>query len=112
MSDSEWSRALATMPDTLARTGYVVSNIHAQVVDLTCEPDNMLSTQFAQEQGHMPIVESLYRVVVNGHSDRGLKELTQIVATALPSGTYWYGSSYEGPTEPGITAACAWQHRD
>lgn len=106
----EWNRALTSMPDGLKKAGYNVSEIHAQPVDLTCEPDNMLVTHFAQTEGYPPIVEVLHRVVVNGESNADLKDLTQFVVKTLPKGTYWYGTSLEGATQPGVTASCAWQH--
>lgn len=107
----EWERALEHMPAALKEAGFEVSEIHAQIVDLTCEPDNMLVTQFSQIEGHPPIVEVLHRVVINGSSDLALKDLTKVVVAALPEGIYWYGTSNEGATEPGVNAACAWQHR-
>lgn len=106
----EWKRALAVMPERLRNLGYEVSEIHAEPVDLTCEPDNMLVTHFAQTEGYPPIAEILHRVVVNGRSDAELKALTQLVVKSLPRATYWYGTSLEGATDPGVDAACAWQH--
>lgn len=106
----ELTQAIATMPEGLKRSGYRVSEIHAQVVDLTCEPDNMLVTQFSQMEGHPPITEVLHRMVLNGESDAALKDLTTMVVENLPEGAYWYGTSLEGTTEPGVNAACAWQH--
>lgn len=106
----EWKRAVNAMPKRLTGLGYEVSEIHAELVDLTCEPDNMLVTHFAQTEGYPPIAEALHRVVVNGRSEADLKELTQLVVKSMPRGTYWYGTSLEGATEPGVNAACAWQH--
>ncbi|MBD8028841.1 hypothetical protein [Corynebacterium gallinarum] len=106
----ELTQAIATMPEGLKKAGYRVTEIHAQAVDLTCEPDNMLVTQFAQTKGYPPINEVLHRVVLNGESDAALKDLTQQVVKNLPKGVYWYGTSLEGSTEPGVNAACAWQH--
>ncbi|MFP7364555.1 hypothetical protein SFC07_02055 [Corynebacterium callunae] len=111
ITPAEWERAVESLPAALQAAGYEATDIHAQIVDLTCEPDNMLVTQFSQMEGHPPIVEVLYRVVINGSSELGLKELTKVVVAALPKGLYWYGSSYAGATEPGVNAACAWQHR-
>ncbi|QGU07717.1 tRNA (guanine-N(1)-)-methyltransferase [Corynebacterium occultum] len=105
----EWERVVARMPKKLRRAGFEATEIHAQVVDLTCEPDNMLVTQFEQNEGHVPVVEVLHRVVVNGNSHLDLKELTQVVVRSLPQGAYWYGTSMEGSAEPGVSASCAWQ---
>lgn len=107
---TELTEAIETMPEGLKRSGYRVSEIHAQVVDLTCEPDNMLVTQFSRQEGHQPVVEALHRIVINGSSELDLRAATQAVVGKLPANTYWYGTSMEGPTEPGISASCAWQH--
>ena len=34
-----------------------------------------------------------------------------IAAGIQNAGPYWYGTSLEGATEPGVNASCAWQHR-
>lgn len=107
---SDWEHLAPTMPATLAELGYHVDTIHADLVDLTCEPDNMLVNQYAQIEGHQPVVESLHRVVVNGTSDLSLKDATKAVVAALPANSYWYGTSNEGTTDPGVSASCAWQH--
>jgi len=99
ITPTEWERALEGLPEALNAAGYEAKEIH------------MLVTQFSQMEGHPPIVEVLYRVVINGTSELELKELTKVVVAALPKGLYWYGSSYAGVTEPGVNAACAWQHR-
>lgn len=107
---AEWDRVAAGLPAALAEAGYHVESVHGQIVDLTCEPDNMLVTQFAQQEGHQPVVEALHRVVVNGRSALDLRAATQAVVAALPGNPYWYGTSHEGHTEPGVGASCAWQH--
>ncbi|MDO5511479.1 hypothetical protein [Corynebacterium sp.] len=108
---ADWEKVSAQLPAALGEAGYDVASVHGEIVDLTCEPDNMLLTQFAQEQGHMPVTESLYRVIINGRSDLDLRAATAAVVAALPAGTYWYGTSHLGETEPGVAAACAWQDR-
>ncbi len=108
---AEWEEISSTLPAALHAAGYEVDTVHGEVVDLTCEPDNMLLTQYSQEQGHMPVVDVLYRVIINGRSGLDLREATAAVVAALPEGTYWYGTSHEGATDPGIGAACAWQDR-
>lgn len=111
LAPAEWASLAETIPARLSERGYAVESIHADVVDLTCEPDNMLLTQYQQNEGHPPVGEELHRVVVNGRSSLELKVATQAVVAALPAGTYWYGTSHAGPTDPGVGAACAWQHR-
>nr|WP_257158596.1 tRNA (guanosine(37)-N1)-methyltransferase TrmD [Corynebacterium cystitidis] len=109
---AEWERAAAQMPKKLRKAGFEPREIHAEQVDLTCEPDNMLVAQFEQAEGHVPVAESLYRVVVNGRSALDLRDATKAVVAALPAGTYWYGTTDEGSKDPGVTAACAWNHRE
>nr|WP_227658975.1 MULTISPECIES: hypothetical protein [unclassified Corynebacterium] len=109
---TEWRRCAADLPGALRERGYEAEQVWAQEVDLTCEPDNMLATQYAQVEGHPPIAEVLHRIVINGRSDLDLRAATAAVATCLPEGTYWYGTSVAGFLEPGISAACAWQHSE
>ncbi len=106
---AEWAAVAQRLPGQLAEAGYRVGSVHADIVDLTCEPDNMLVTQFSLAEGHPPVVELLHRVVINGSSDLALREATRAVVAALPGGAYWYGTSLEGTTEPGLGASCAWQ---
>ena len=108
---AEWEQLSTTLPAALGEAGYDIDTVHGEIVDLTCEPDNMLLAQYAQEKGRMPIAEVLHRVILNGRSALDLREATAAVVAAFPSGTYWYGTSREGTTEPGIGAACAWQDR-
>jgi len=108
---AEWEQLSTTLPALLGKSGYDVDSVHGEIVDLTCEPDNMLVAQFAREQGRMPTTEVLYRVIINGRSGLDLREVTAAVVAAFPDGTYWYGTSREGVTEPGIGASCAWQDR-
>lgn len=107
---ADWDRVVAGLPAALAEAGYHADSVHGEIVDLTCEPDNMLVTQFSRQEGHQPVVEALHRIVINGSSELDLRAATQAVVGKLPANTYWYGTSMEGPTEPGISASCAWQH--
>lgn len=109
IGEREWDKVAAKLPKALRKAGYEISSIHAETVDLTCEPDNMLLTQYLQAEGSPP-VEPVKRVLINGVSDLELREATQVAVRQLPGVDYWYGTSDEGEAEPGITAACAWQH--
>lgn len=97
------------LPKKLRREHYLVDSVHVEAVDLTCEPDNMLVTQYEQAHGAAP-VDPVLRVLINGTSDLDLRELTRIVVKHLPADTFWYGTSDCDHAEPGISAACAWQH--
>ncbi|ARU46401.1 hypothetical protein [Corynebacterium silvaticum] len=99
----------ATLRDGLANHGYEVTSIVIDPIDLTCEPDNMLVTHYAQVEGHPPSVEQLYRIVLTGYSTLDLRSATKVVVGLLPRDIYWYGTSVEGHVETTTTAACAWQ---
>ncbi|WP_018020964.1 tRNA (guanosine(37)-N1)-methyltransferase TrmD [Corynebacterium doosanense] len=105
----EWDAVAAKLSKKLRKAGYEVTSIHAEPVDLTCEPDNMLLTQYLQAEGAPPR-EPVLRILINGVSDLELREATRVVVKELPGAEYWYGTSDEGEAEPGIAAACAWQH--
>lgn len=109
MSERDCEAIARKLPKKLRREHYRVDSIHADVLDLTCEPDNMLVTQYEQAEGSPP-VDPVMRVLINGESDLDVRELTKLVVKHLPAATYWYGTSDEGHAEPGIGAACAWQN--
>lgn len=107
---AEWWRCAELLPEELGRRGYTVAGVWVQEVNLTCEPDNMLATQYAQVEGHPPIAEVLHHIVITGSSGLDLRAATAAVVDCLPEGTYWYGTSVAGHLSPGGAAACAWQH--
>lgn len=109
ISERDWSRISTALPEALLAAGYRVEEIHGEEVDLTCEPDNMLITQYQQQHGQLDPTLRLYRVLINGHSDLDLRNATRVVADSFPPGTFWYGTTNEGHSTPGIHAACAWQ---
>lgn len=110
---SQWEALQSVLPEKLQSAGLHNPQIWATETNFTCEPDNMLVTEFAQREGHVPITEVVHRVTVTAHTDLPLHDVTTALIAALPEGTYWYGSSYEGTCdlEEGDTnsAACAWQ---
>ncbi len=112
----EWPAIAEAMPGTLAAAGVAGAQVWAAETDFTCEPDNMLVTEYARREGHPPIAEVLHRVTVTGTTELELREVTKAVVAALPKGAYWYGSSYEGGVDPEAgdagSAACAWQGDD
>lgn len=105
---ADWQEIVAKLPQQLTDAGYLVDSIHADEIVLSCEPDNMLVTQYEQYEGHSPITEVLHRVVIQGRSDISLVEATKLVVKFFPAGTYWYGTSHEGTADPGVQAGCAW----
>ena len=109
LSTAEWGQIAKKLPKKARRKGFDVSEVLAETVDLTCEPDNVLITQY-QSENDGAALDPVYRVIVNGRSALPHKEITRAVLAAFPEKTYWYGSSYDGHVAGGITAVCAWQH--
>ncbi|AEX39817.1 Hypothetical protein CpPA02_1281 [Corynebacterium pseudotuberculosis] len=106
---SQRETVLAALRDELGPQGYEANGIVIDPIDLTCEPDNMLVTHYAQVEGHLPSAEQLYRIVITGYSMLDLRSATKVVVGLLPQDAYWYGTSVEGHVEAMATAACAWQ---
>lgn len=110
---SVWQETQETLPAKLEQAGITNPQVWSAETNFTCEPDSMLATEFAQREGHAPIAEVLHRATITGVTDMELRDVTKAVVAALPEGTYWYGSTYEGTVDPdeGDTnsAACAWQ---
>ncbi|AZA11694.1 hypothetical protein [Corynebacterium gerontici] len=109
MSQRDWQQISAVLPEALLAAGYRAQQIHGEEVDLTCEPDNMLITQYQQQYGQLAPALRLYRVVINGESDLDLRKATRVVVDSFPPATFWYGTTNEGHITPGVDAACAWQ---
>ncbi|CAB0559262.1 hypothetical protein CIP107546_01389 [Corynebacterium diphtheriae] len=109
ISPMQWDQVASEIAQQLSAVGYNVTDIRAEVIDLTCEPDNMLVNQWQQEHGTIPTSEQLHRVVITGEFDGELRKATECVVRQLPEGSYWYGTSLVGEIEPSVTAACSWQ---
>ena len=109
VTKSEWQKIAPKLPKKLSKNGYRVSAIHAEEINLSCEPDNMLVSEYEQAEGHPPVSEILHRVIIHGVTALPLVDATKAVTQALPKGTYWYGTSLEGTLDPEVTAFCAWQ---
>ena len=63
---SEWQKIAPKLPKKLSKNGYRVSAIHAEEINLSCEPDNMLVSEYEQAEGHPPVSEILHRVIITG----------------------------------------------
>lgn len=109
MNTAEWENLAPKLPKKLRRRGFEVSEIIAEVADLTCEPDNVLVTQHQQENGASP-TDPVYRIIINGRSHLPLRGFAKMVMNEFPGPPYWYGTALEGHGEGGINAACAWIH--
>lgn len=69
ISPMQWDQVASEIAQQLSAVGYNVTDIRAEVIDLTCEPDNMLVNQWQQEHGTIPTSEQLHRVVITGEFD-------------------------------------------
>ena len=93
-------------PTILKEHGVESAHVHVEIVSLSCEPDNMLVTEYEMKNGTPPITESLHRVVVNARTALSDAEMTRAVVACLPEGASWYGTSGHGHITPSVTAAC------
>lgn len=93
----------------LAEAGYVPTNVEIQLISLSCEPDNMLVTQYEQVHGRPPVNEDLHRLLVNGTTELENKDATKAVVALLPEDTFYYGTTIDGTVELGGAPACAWR---
>lgn len=109
MTEAEWNKVLAEMPQRLREGGLEPRDINAEIVSFTCEPDNILVNEYMNNHGHPPVSEHVWRVIVNGSSELPLTKVTAAVADCLPPHTLWYGTSEIGHTEFGLGTSCAWQ---
>lgn len=94
MSAAAWEKNQTKVAKKLRRAGYPAERIDAQVMDTSCQPDNVVVNQFlAAEDG--PLLDPVYRVVVQGRTTLTPQQATQAVVSALPGVEYWYGSTVE-----------------
>ncbi|APT85015.1 hypothetical protein [Corynebacterium aquilae] len=102
----ELEASLPTWQSALTTAGITGADIHVEPISLSCEPDNMLVTEYEQTHGAPPITEVLHRIVVNAHTALNERDLTKAIVDCLPAGTPWYGTSGDGHIDPGANAAC------
>ncbi|WJZ03039.1 hypothetical protein [Corynebacterium freiburgense] len=67
--------------------------LRVRAIDLACEPDNMLVTQFQQQEARQPVSEVLHLVELSGETNLADTEVTQAVVARFPKHTYWYGTT-------------------
>lgn len=111
LADKAWEKLAPEVANALSDMGVKVTESTAEIIEFSCQPDNMLLAEYQQKEGHLPIEESLQRVVINceAPADTDLREVTKTVVAALPEGIYWYGSTNQGHMDPGADAACQWR---
>ena len=94
MSATAWEKNKNKVAKKLRRAGYPAEHIDVEVMDTSCQPDNVVVNQFlAAEDG--PLLDPVYRVVVTGRTTLTPQQATQAVVNALPGVEYWYGSTVE-----------------
>ena len=94
MSAAAWEKNQNKVAKKLRRAGYPAERIDVEVMEASCQPDNVVVNQFlAAEDG--PLLDPVYRVVVSGRTTLTPQQATQAVVNALPGVEYWYGSTVE-----------------
>ena len=94
MSATAWEKNQNKVAKKLRRAGYPAERIDVEVMEASCQPDNVVVNQFlAAEDG--PLLDPVYRVVVSGRTTLAPQQATQAVVNALPGVEYWYGSTVE-----------------
>lgn len=94
MSAAAWEKHQNKVAKKLRRAGYPAEHIDVEVMDTSCQPDNVVVNQFlAAEDG--PLLDPVYRVVVQGRTTLTPQQATQAVVNALPGVEYWHGSTAE-----------------
>lgn len=92
MNAVAWEKARTATAKKLRRSGYLVESIDVEVMDTRCQPDNMVVNQYlAAEDG--PLLDPVYRVVVEGRTALAPRQATAAVVNALPGVEYWYGTT-------------------
>ena len=51
MTEAEWKKVLAGMPERLREGGVEPRDINAEIVSFTCEPDNILVNEYMDNNG-------------------------------------------------------------
>lgn len=87
-----WEKDQSKVAKKLRRAGYFADTIQVELMDTRCEPDNVLVNQYhATEDG--PLLDPVYRVVVEGRTTLSPQQATAAVVKALPGVEYWYGTT-------------------
>lgn len=107
--------ALPTLTEALQQrlpeVDIAVQRAEIQVMNFSCEPDNMLVNQYTNDHGGLPPTLELCRVLVQARTALELAEVTQRVVAVLDTkghGTelYWYGTTTVGVRDTTADAAC------
>lgn len=92
MNAVAWEKSGTRLTKKLRRAGYSVDSISVEIMDTRCEPDNIVVNQYlAAEDG--PLLDPVYRVVVEGRTTLAPRQATAAVVNALPGVEYWYGTT-------------------
>lgn len=92
MNTVAWEKNQNKLAKKLRRAGFFADTIQVELMDTRCEPDNVLVNQYlATEDG--PLLDPVYRVVVEGRTMLSSQQATAAVVKALPGVEYWYGTT-------------------
>ncbi|WP_293771272.1 hypothetical protein [uncultured Corynebacterium sp.] len=109
ISKREWDELLPGLPDALRAGGVEPIDISIEPVTSACTPENILVAEYMATFDEFPASMDVYRVIVNAKTDLPLGKASGVLASALPAGTLWYGSSELGHTEFGLGTTLAWR---
>ena len=92
MNAVAWEKTRNKLAKKLRRAGYLADNISVELMDTRCEPDNIVVNQYLAAEDR-PLLDPVYRVVVEGRSALPPRKATAVVVGALPGVEYWYGTT-------------------
>ncbi|EFK53688.1 tRNA (guanosine(37)-N1)-methyltransferase TrmD [Corynebacterium genitalium ATCC 33030] len=94
MNAVAWEKSQGKVAKKLRRAGFMDAAVTVELQDQMCVVDNAVVTQYLQAEDG-PLLDPVYRVVVEGRTALPLKDATQAVVNALPGVQYWYGTTTE-----------------
>lgn len=92
MNAVEWEKSQSKLAKKLRRAGYPARHVSVELMDTRCEPDNVVVNQYLAAEDR-PLLDPVYRVVVEGRSTLPPTQATAVVVAALPGVEYWYGTT-------------------
>lgn len=92
MNAVEWERYQNKVAKKLRRAGFPADTVEVEIMDTRCEPDNVVVNQYLAAEDR-PLLDPVYRVVVEGRTTLTPQQATAAVVNALPGVEYWYGTT-------------------
>lgn len=87
-----WEKHQNKVAKKLRRAGYFAVTVDVEIMDTRCEPDNVVVNQYLAAEDR-PLLDPVYRVVVEGRTTLTPQQATAAVVKALPGVDYWYGTT-------------------